>query len=610
LTGLSFKRTIPKERVQYTMTKYIIDGHRLYDFVASGAQNLIVNEHNLNRINVFPVADGDTGTNLALTMKNILSNAKKDVSAKLTMDSIAKVAIESAYGNSGMIFAQYLNGLAIEIGDKETITQEEFVLATQSAVKYAYEAVASPKEGTILTVMKEWSNQLKENITGEFEHIFESSLLNAKKVVEQTKYKLKVLLDNDVVDAGAKGFYYFIEGISQFIKTGNLETLKFKAAQMEDFVEIHPDTNVGENKYCSQFLVETNKDKSYFQQLLSPLGDSLVVTSKDDHVQVHLHTKSPELIMEALVKEGTVLSHKIDDMQLQANLKFQPRSKITIVTDSIADVNKELLEKENIVVIPLNLIVDSTVYLDKLTMTPDLFYRHLDDYRMNPTSAQATIETIERIFNQVLQSSDEVIGLFVSAKMSGTYNNIQRVVSRMNLEGKKVKLIDSKVNSVAQGLLVAQLAKWRNQGFSFDELVEKAEQAIANTHIYVSVKDLKYMLRGGRVSKVQGFILSKLDLKPVISIDPQGKGEIYKKTLSQKKAVSLILKKVKEDMDAKGISTYGLVYADNPNDLTQFANQVEKIIGKKPAYIEAISPIVGLNAGKGAFAIGYIKGAA
>jgi uncharacterized protein len=239
-----------------------------------------------------------------------------------------------------------------------------------------------------------------------------------------------------------------------------------------------------------------------------------------------------------------------------------------------------------------------------------LFYRHLDDYRMNPTSAQATIETIERIFNQVLQSSDEVIGLFVSAKMSGTYNNIQRVVSRMNLEGKKVKLIDSKVNSVAQGLLVAQLAKWRNQGFSFDELVEKAEQAIANTHIYVSVKDLKYMLRGGRVSKVQGFILSKLDLKPVISIDPQGKGEIYKKTLSQKKAVSLILKKVKEDMDAKGISTYGLVYADNPNDLTQFANQVEKIIGKKPAYIEAISPIVGLNAGKGAFAIGYIKGAA
>ena len=180
----------------------------------------------------------------------------------------------------------------------------------------------------------------------------------------------------------------------------------------------------------------------------------------------------------------------------------------------------------------------------------------------------------------------------------------------MNLEGKKVKLIDSKVNSIAQGLLVAQLAKWRNEGLSFDELVNKTEQAIANTHIYVSVKDLKYMLRGGRVSKVQGFILSKLDLKPVISIDPQGKGEIYKKTLSQKKAVSLILKKVKEDMDTKGISTYGLVYADNPNDLTEFAKQVEQIIGKKPDYIEAISPIVGLNAGKGAFAIGYIKGTA
>ena len=592
------------------MTKYMIDGHKLYDFVASGAQNLIVNEHNLNRINVFPVADGDTGTNLALTMKNILSNAKKDVSAQLTMNSIAKVALESAYGNSGMIFAQYLNGLAIEIGDKESISQEEFALATQRAVKYAYEAVASPKEGTILTVMKEWSSQLKDNIAGEFENVFETSITNAKKVVDQTKFKLKVLLDNDVVDAGAKGFYYFIEGIGQFIKTGNLETLRFKAAQMEEFPEIHPDTNVGEYKYCSQFLIESTKDKSYFQNFLSPFGDSLVVTSKDDHVQVHLHAKSPELIMEALVKEGTVLSHKIDDMQLQSNLKFQSKNKITIVTDSIADVSRDFLEQENIVVIPLNLIVDSTVYLDKLTMTPDLFYRHLDDYQMNPTSAQATIETIERLFNQALQSSDEIIGIFVSAKMSGTFNNIQRVVSRMNLEGKKVKLIDSKVNSIAQGLLVAQLAKWRNEGLSFNELVEKTEHAIANTHIYVSVKDLKYMLRGGRVSKVQGFILSKLDLKPVISIDPQGKGEIYKKTLSQKKAVSLILKKVKEDMDTKGISTYGLVYADNPNDLTEFAKQVEQIIGKKPDYIEAISPIVGLNAGKGAFAIGYIKGTA
>lgn len=590
------------------MTKYVIDGHRLYDFVVSGAQNLIVNEHNLNRINVFPVADGDTGTNLALTMKNILANAKKDLSAKLTMNSIAKVALESAYGNSGMIFAQYLNGLALEIGDKETLTQEDFVLATQNAVKYAYEAVATPKEGTILTVMKEWSNQLKENISGEFEHVFEKSLTSARKVVDQTKFKLKVLLDNDVVDAGAKGFYYFIEGILQFIKTGNVESLKFKAAQLEEFPEIHPDTNVGEYKYCSQFLIETDKEKSYFQQLLAPFGDSLVVTAKDDHVQVHLHAKSPALVMEALVKDGTVLSHKIDDMQLQANLKFQPKNKITIVTDSIADVSKELIEKENVVVIPLNLIVDSTVYLDKLTMTPELFYRHLDDYRMNPTSAQATTEAIERIFNQVLESSDEIIGIFVSSKMSGTYNNIKRVVSRMNLDGKKVRLIDSKVNSVAQGLLVAQIAKWRNQGFSFDELVRKTEEAISNTHIYVSVKDLKYMLRGGRVSKVQGFILSKLDLKPVISIDAEGKGEIYKKTLSQKKAVSSILKKVKEDMDTKGISAYGLVYADDPNDLTQFAQQVEAIIGKKPEYIEAISPIVGLNAGKGAFAIGYIKG--
>ncbi|MBN2876415.1 MAG: DegV family protein, partial [Bacilli bacterium] len=125
--------------------------------------------------------------------------------------------------------------------------------------------------------------------------------------------------------------------------------------------------------------------------------------------------------------------------------------------------------------------------------------------------------------------------------------------------------------------------------------------------IFVSVKDLKYMLKGGRVSKVQGFVLSKLKLQPVISIDEEGKGIIPFKSLTQKSAVKSILKVVKKDMETTGIERYALVYADDPNDLTEFKASLVKIIGKEPEYIEMISPIVGLNAGKGAFAVGYIK---
>lgn len=588
------------------MNNYTIDGSKLYSFIVSGARNLIVNEHGLNKINVFPVADGDTGTNLALTMKTILKKAQKDDHTNTTMSSIAKAAIENAYGNSGMIFAQYLNGLAIEIGSRTQLTQEEFVLATQNAVKYAYEAVSSPKEGTILTVMKEWSSDLKNHVSEEFETLLERSIENAKKTVDNTKFKLKVLMDNNVVDAGAKGFLYFIEGIYQYVKTGILDESHFKAATMEEHVEIIPNTDIGELRYCSQFLVQTEKDKEYFTKLMTPFGDSLVVSKRDEYVQIHIHAKQPEKVMATLVREGTVISSKVDDMQLQANLLHRRKSPIVIVTDSIADFPQEFAEREQITVIPLNLIVDSTVYLDKVTMTPEYFYKHLDDYRMNPTSAQPTQEHLERYLTGLIEQAESVIGIFVSSKMSGTFNNIVRNVNSLNVT-KKISLIDSKVNSAAQGLVVMEAAKLRNQGLSHDEIVEKLDVIIKNTHIYVSVKDLKYMIRGGRVSKVQGIILSKLDLKPVISIDETGKGTIFAKTLSQKKAVKQILKKVSNDMREKGIMTYSLVYSDDIAHLNDFKKECKEIIGKDPAYIEAISPIVGLNAGKGAFAIAYIK---
>lgn len=589
------------------MKQEVIDGKKLYSYIVSGARNLIVNEHNLNRINVFPVADGDTGTNLALTMKTVLNKAKQLERADLTMDGIAKIAVENAYGNSGMIFAQYLNGLAIGLKDKETVTKEELIEVFDQAVDHAYQAVSSPKEGTILTVMKQWAVDLKSNMGEELEVLFEKSVDNAKGVVEATKFKLKVLLDNNVVDAGAKGFLFFVEGILHFIRTGKMDDVEFQAAELDDISKMHPDTDVGENRYCSQYMIKSDRSSDFFKELLKNDGDSLVVTSKGEYVQVHIHTNDPAKVMNELVAIGTVTSHKVDDMQLQSNMLFKPVSKIAIITDSIADLPKEVLDHYQITVIPLNLIVESTVYSDKLTMTPEYFYEYLDKFKMNPTSAQATPDVIERVVRGVLKNADSVIGIFVSSKMSGTFNNISRVINKMEITNKKIALIDSKVNSVAQGMLVEQAASLREKGMTFEEIVAEIEKDIAKTNIYVSVKDLKYMIRGGRVSKVQGMILSKLKLKPVISIDGKGNGTIFAKTLSIKSAEKAILKKIKKDMEEYGIKKYSMVYADDPSVMERFIKKVEKLIGKKPEYIESISPIVGLNAGNGAFAIGYIK---
>lgn len=584
-----------------------INGHELYSYIVSGAKNVIVNEQNLNRLNVFPVPDGDTGTNLALTMTSILQGAEKNEDAGQTMLKIARLSIDNAYGNSGMIFAQYFNGWSQAIESKSSLSPSELVESLKFAAQHTIKSVTHPKEGTILTVMREWANNFDSHVDEDYEAIFETSLKSLQEGVNQTKLQLKVLRDNNVVDAGAQAFYYFIEGIVRFIKNHNLEDLEYKAAILDIIEEDFKSVDIGEYRYCAQYLIKSNKSQEEVSQLLEKFGDSVVVNKNESHINIHLHTNEPNVVMGILVKDSEVLSHKADDMWLQTNLIHKKKAKMVIITDSIADLPKQFMDDEHCVLLPLNLIIDSVVYMDKVTIQAKEFYAHLDDYHYNPSSSQANPKSIERAFNQVLQHYDEVIGIFVSSKMSGTYDNILKSVNKLKTDGKRIEIIDSKSNSVTEGLLVYEALKLKKEGKSFDEIIERLNFIIPNLRIYVSVKDLKYMLKGGRVSKVTGFILSKLKLQPVISIDPDGKGIIPFKSLNQKSAIRSILNCIRKDELETGIESYALVYSDNPSDLSEFSKSVKSILNREPEYIESISPIVGLNAGKGAIAIGYIK---
>ena len=583
-----------------------IDGQELYAYIISGAKNVVVNEMNLNKINVFPVPDGDTGTNLTLTMKMIIQGANKVSNIGEQSHHIASLALNNAYGNSGMIFAQYFNGLSQAFSNKATISVQELVQGFNLGFEKAFSSVSQPKEGTVLTVMSLWAKTWEKQVSDNFEHVFEDVLTQLKAGVEGTKQQLKILKDNNVVDAGAMAFFYFMEGMLRFIKTRNLDDINFEAATLELVDEIMMSAEVGDFRYCAQYLVNTSTTAEEFQSILQGEGDSCVVNGMDGVVSIHIHTNEPQDIMKTCVSHGHVISHKVDDMWLQANMIHKPISKLAIITDSIADIPKSIADQHHCVVFPLNIIIDSVVYMDKVTMTSDDFYQHMDDYTLNPSSSQPTVSSVERLFKSVLQHYDEVIGIFVSSQMSGTYNTMQKALSNLNLEGKKVTLLDSKANSIAQGLVVMKALELKEAGYSFETIVSELEDVIERVKIYVSVKDLKYMIKGGRVSKVTGIVLSKLKLQPVISIDSTGKGIIPYKSFTQKSAVKSILKALKKDHQDSGVERYALVYADNPHDLDDFQTEVRSILDLEPDYIESISPIVGLNAGKGAFAIGYI----
>ncbi len=585
----------------------IITGRAIYRLILSGANNIVVNETTLNRINVFPVPDGDTGTNLSLTMNQILRETVEHDYAFMQLENIAKVAVNNAYGNSGMIFAEYLSGLAENLNNQKELKRNDLIKAFSHAYAKAKQSVSQPKEGTILSVMRSWAELLEKSVHLEIEHLFSENLEKLFLAVENTKEQMRILKDNNVVDAGALAFFFFVEGMVKYLKNGDQTELEFKASKMEFIREPLKSLDIGKYRYCCQYQIKASTDSKELETKLKEFGDSIVTHHDNQNLSVHMHSNQPAELMKELLKIGPVLKHKVDDMLLQSNMIHKPKSKIAILTDSIADLPASFIDENQIAVLPLNIIIDSIVYKDKVTMTSDYFYQYLDNFRMSPTSSQPNVESIERFLSEIIRNYDEIIGIFVSSRMSGTYHNILNVLEKIETTNKKIKIIDSKTNSVAQGLIVYDLVQKRNDGYNFDKLVLYADKLVENSEIFVSVKDLKYMIKGGRVSKLQGKLLSLVKLKPVISIDNNGLGIIPFKTLSQKSAVNSILNKIKKDLSKSKISKYALVYADKELDLEILKKKVNKILEKEPEYIECISPIVGLNAGKGAFAIAYLK---
>ncbi|WP_277587027.1 DAK2 domain-containing protein [Psychrobacillus antarcticus] len=591
------------------MTVLYLNSEKLYFGFLAGAREVIKQKNDLNKINVFPVADGDTGTNLAFTMHAIIEEAQVQNSAKKTMETIADAALVGARGNSGIIFAQFINGLYMGLEDKEEISIKGFSHSVTNAVLYAHKAISNPVEGTMITVMRDWANSLDQlkDLATDFSEVFSKSMIIALRSLKDTPNKLKVLKDASVVDSGAKGFVHFLEGFGHFIQTGKSNESQSKMEQ--NIIQIENahthDSHDLSHRYCTEALVKGNNlDLDQIRLTLSDLGDSLIVAGNENKMRIHIHTNTPADLFHRLKNFGQIIQQKADDMQRQYEAGHARKHKIALVTDSIADIPKELMDKHQIHMIPLNLIVDDSNYLDKLTISPNYLYELMNQASQYPTSSQPTRKAASEFLNFVSTNYDSIIVVTVSKQMSGTFETITTAAQALQNAGKKIAVIDSKSNSAAQGLIVLKAAEFIEEGKSFEEVVYQTEKAVQNTKIFVHVKTLKYMVRSGRINKITGWAGKLLNLKPVVSIDEEGKGIIIRKALSNSSSKKKMEALVKEIAQTKNISNYSIVHADAEEQAGEYAKVFASIIGKEPTYITNISSIVAMNAGVGCVAIG------
>ncbi len=374
--------------------KYL-DGSRLYYAFLSGAEEVINNREELNNINVFPVADGDTGTNMSRTLKMILQKINADYSLKSLVNVMSEQALMGAIGNSGIIFAQFISGFNNSLNllniENKRLNVKKFSSVIDGAVNYTYQGVSNPVEGTILTVMREWSESLQDikEKTDDFEELMLESFKKANISLNETKNKLEVLKKLDVVDSGALGFIYFLKGIVNLIRSGHINKIEKEILVPEFKKETIDEKQKLDYRFCTEVYIEDiKKDKDEIRNDISVLGDSIIIAGGKKKMRIHIHTDQPDEFFNKINKISHIIDQKIDDMLVQYNVKYRQKSEIALVTDSIADIPEEFIIKKQIHVVPLNVIIEKGDFLSfsfqflfhflKPVFQAHDFLRHLD----------------------------------------------------------------------------------------------------------------------------------------------------------------------------------------------------------------------------------------
>jgi DAK2 domain fusion protein YloV len=306
-----------------------INGKTLRDAIVSGANAIINRKNEIDELNVFPVPDGDTGTNMSMTIKNAvkeLSVLPDDAGVDAVSAAAAGGMLRGARGNSGVILSLLFRGLSKGLRGKKTATAKDYAAALQKGVEAAYKSVMKPTEGTILTVAREGAHAAEKQaaLSNDFVAMFESYIEQAEKTLAHTPELLPVLKKAGVVDAGGKGYTVILGGMLQVFKGGGIvpnaeQQGKAATAGTSEDKEV-----AIEFTYCTEYIVVKSpeaKDAKLLRAYLETIGDGVVLTEESDIIKVRVHTDHPGKALEEGLLFGSLINLKI--LNLRENRKLQ-----------------------------------------------------------------------------------------------------------------------------------------------------------------------------------------------------------------------------------------------------------------------------------------------
>lgn len=473
------------------MNYKLIDGGVLKDMIIAGGQSLALKKAEVDSLNVFPVPDGDTGTNMNLTMSSAVNEVKK-----IKGDSVVEVAkalalgsLMGARGNSGVILSQLFRGFSKVLESKEKFTPVDFAVGLNEGVSTAYKAVLKPVEGTILTVSKSVAKAalLEAKKGSDLLKVLETALEQGEITLKQTPEMLPVLKQAGVVDSGGKGLLVIYEGWLKYLKGEEIsEDLAKTEDMVVDFIDEHPlDPSEIEFAYCTEFMIlgnNLNPDK--IREELKVLGDSLLTVGMEDLVKVHIHTNNPGQVLELGTNLGNLQGIKIDNMVLQTeSLKKEAHN---------ADV--EVAVKKEIGVVA----VAAGKGLKEIFISMGVDYVIEGGQTMNP-STEDFLNAMEKVnaesFILLPNNSNIVLAAQQAEKISS----------------KPVKVVKSK--TIPQG--ISAMLNYQGEGVELEELHQTMEEEISNVksgQVTFAVRDSSFNELEIKEGNILGIAENKIEV--------------------------------------------------------------------------------------------------
>lgn len=590
------------------MKRHQLDAQTIHAAFLTACDFIITNRENLNAINLFPVADGDTGDNMAATALSVIHLSAVKPSLQETLSSLANSALLGARGNSGMIFSQFFNGLSEAALDTDQLDTVSFANLIAQAGVSVRSAILHPVEGTIITVIDAWSASLLKYAPDFacFKELMNQTLADVNQALQNTTGMLEVLQEAQVVDAGALGFYHFINGFADYLNNPRVLNMDHHdhdcvTAHHEVFAEGSPPLQ----RYCTEVLLTGESiDRIQLATELEQFGDSIVSSGNASLCRFHVHCTDPATVFKAVASKGKITQSKAQDMLRQFQMIHQRKHPIAIVTDSSADLPLEFMEEHQIHVIQLNMFLDGHHLLDKICVNQNTFYDELSQLKTYPKTSFPSPAILQEHLQHLANHYDQVLVLPISQALSGTHDAIVKASAGMN----NLHVINTKQTSGGLGLLVKHAAQLIATGASIEQIKEELLSKIPKIHFYVYVNQFDSLIRSGRMSKFSGMLAQFAHLKPIIILNEEGKAALHDKAFSEAKALSKILAYVNKMREAQTIEAYGILHAGVPDKAAELARMTTEAFGKAPDFIEHASTVIGLHAGKGALGLVTLMG--